>query len=245
MLLYILRIYRFLKYGKKKKEIPHASDYKKEDLRLILWNLTEDETDLFIQLCKQNNVSVHSAISTLFLPEFSTINNPVNLRNRLNYPIGEAFGLYASGAVVKMKYKENWDFWNNAKLYQGKLLRSLRDKNVYKIHKIVHTGVPIELLKDFAPIFLEIASNQEAFAITNLGSLDRTGIKLDSNNFSVESFYGALSFAIGAITVLVFTMRGKIYFNLHYLESRHGTLRMNKIVENVKTRTTDLLIKMN
>jgi len=239
----VLRIYHFLKFGKKKKEILHDSDYIKDDLRLILWNLSVDETDLFIQLCKQNKVSVHSAISTLFLPEFSAINNPVNLRNRLNYPIGEAFGLYASGAVVKMKYKESQDFWINAKQYQSKLLRSLRDKNVYKIHKIVHTGVPIDLLKEFATIFLDIASNQEAFAITNLGSLDHMGIEFDSNNISIESFYGALSFPMGAITVLVFTMKGQLHFNFHYLESYHDAQRMKKIVEKTKDRTRDLLAK--
>ncbi|NVM46480.1 MAG: hypothetical protein HWN79_16345 [Candidatus Lokiarchaeota archaeon] len=240
----LLRIYYFLKFGKKKKENLHDTDYIKDDLRLILWNLSIDETDLFIQLCKQNKVSVHSAISSLFLPEFSTINNPVNLRNRLNYPIGEAFGLYASGAVVKMKYKENQDFWVNANHYQSKLLHSLRDKNIYKIHKMVHIGVPIELLKELSPIFLEIASNQEAFGITNLGSLDRMGIEFDSNKFSVESFYGALSFPIGAITVLVFTMKGQLHFNLHYLESHHDAQRIEKIVENTKNRIRDLLAEM-
>jgi len=242
-LLSVLRVYHYLKYREKKSEILNDSDYKENDLKLILWNLPVDKTNQFIQLCKRNKVSVHSAISTLFLPEFSTINNPVNLRNRLNFPIGETFGLYASGAVVKMKFKENQDFWFNAKLYQRKLLYSLRDKNIYKIHKMVHTGVPIKILKKLAPIFLEIASNKEAFAITNLGSLDRIGIEFDSNKFSVESFYGALSFAIGAITVLVFTMKGQLHFNLHYLESRHNANRMKKIVENVKNRTEILLTK--
>ena len=120
-LLFALRIYYFLKFGKKKKDIIHDTDYVKNDLRLILWNLSVDETNSFVKLCKQHRVSVHSAISTIFLPEFSTINNPVNLRNKLSYPIGEAFGLYASGAVVKMKYKENQDFWDNARRYQIKL----------------------------------------------------------------------------------------------------------------------------
>ena len=142
---------------------------------------------------------------------------------------------------MKIKFKENQDFWDNARRYQRKLLHSLRDKNVYKIHKMVHTGVPIKLLKELAPIFLEIASNQEAFAITNLGSLDKIGIKFVSKKFSVESFYGALSFAIGAITVLVFTMKGQMHFNLHYLESRHNAQRMNEIVKNTKRRMLSLV----
>lgn len=142
-----------------------------------------------------------------------------------------------------MKYKDKNDFWTNAKRYKKKLRLALRDKKVYKIHKMVHTGVLIEFLKDLAPIFLEIASHQEAFTITNLGSLDRMGIELDSNKFSIESFYGAVSCAMGAITVLVYTMREKIYFNFHYLESRTNAQRMESMAENAKNRILDLLHK--
>lgn len=239
--LFLLKVYYFLRHGKRKEHLHYASDYKEDDLRLISWNLSKEETDLFIHLCKMRRVSVHSAICTAFLPDISIINNPVNLRERLNYPIGEAFGLYAGAAIVKMKYKDKYDFWENVKKYQKKLRLSLRDKNVYKIFKIVHTGVSINVLKDLAPLFFEVAVPQEAFAITNLGSLDRLGIDLDSKKFSIESFYGAISFALGAITVLVYTMRGKMYFNFHYLESRHITQRMNSMVVNSKNRILDLL----
>ncbi|MFX1551521.1 MAG: condensation domain-containing protein, partial [Promethearchaeota archaeon] len=93
ILLFFLRLYYFLRYGKKKEDLRYATDYKEDDLRLISWNLSKDETDMFIQLCKFKEVSVHSAICTAFSPDISIINNPVNLRGRLNYPIGEAFGL--------------------------------------------------------------------------------------------------------------------------------------------------------
>lgn len=243
LLLYFLRAIYFFRYGKKKEDLSYATDYKQNDLRLISWSLSRDETDLFIQLCKMKKVSVHSAVCTAFLPEISIINNAVNLRERLNYPIGEAFGLYASGAIVKMKYREDEDFWSNAKKYQKKLYLSLREKKIHRIHKIIHTGVPIEVLKEFLPLFLEVASHQEAFEITNLGSLDRIGIELDSKKFSIESFYGAISFAINAITVLIYTMRGKMYFHFHYLKSRHNAQRMNTMAKNAKHRILDLLQK--
>ena len=66
------------------------------------------------------------------------------------------------------------------------------------------------------------------------------GIELDSKNFSIESFSGAISFAIGAITVLVYTMRGRMSFHFHYLESRHEEQRMKNIAENVQTRIRDV-----
>ena len=238
---FLLKTYYFLRHGTRKEYLHYASDYKEDDLRLISWNLSKEETDLFIHLCKKRRVSVHSAICTAFLPDISIINNPVNLRERLNYPIGEAFGLYAGAAIVDMKYKDKYDFWENVKRYQKKLYISLRDKNVYKLFKMVHTGVPINVLKDLTPLFFEVVVPKEAFAITNLGSLDRLGIDLDSKKFSIESFYGAISFALGAITVLVYTMRGKMYFNFHYLESRHNAQRMNSVVVNSKNRILDRL----
>lgn len=241
--LLLLKVYYFLRHGKRKEHLHYASEYKEDDLRLISWNLSKEETNLFIRLCKMRQVSVHSAICTAFLPDISIINNPVNLRGRLSYPIGEAFGLYAGAAIVNMKYKDNYDFWENAIRYQKTLRLSLRDKKVYKIFKMVHTGVSIDVLKDLAALFFEVAVPQEAFAITNLGSLDRLGIALDSKKFSIDSFYGAISFAMGAITVLVYTMRGKMYFNFHYLESRHNTQRMKSMAANAKNRIIDLLNK--
>jgi NRPS condensation-like uncharacterized protein len=240
-----LKIYYFLRHGKRKEHLHYASEYKEDDLRLISWNLSKEETNMFIRLCKLRKVSVHSAICTAFLPDISIINNPVNLRGRLSYPIGESFGLYAGAAIVDMKYKDNYDFWENAKRYQKKLHLSLRDKEVYKIFKMVHTGVSMDVLKDLAALFFEVVVPQEAFAITNLGSLDRLGIEIDSKKFSIESFYGAISFAMGAITVLVYTMRGKMYFNFHYLESRHNTQRMNSMATNSKNRILDLLQEKN
>ncbi len=241
VMFFLMRIYYFLKFGKRKTDVIHADDYKKDDLKLIKWELSEEETNLFLKLCKKNNLAVHSAVCTLFLPHISTINNPVNLRDRLAYPIGESFGLYAGGTVVRKKYKERKDFWKNAKRYQSSLYLKLRDKKVYKIHKMVHTGVPLNILNEFGPMFIEIAGNQEAFAITNLGSLDRLGIKLDSEKFSIDSFSGAVSFAIGAITVLVYTMRGKMSFHFHYLESRHNAQKMKRIAENAQFRFRSLL----
>ncbi len=240
---FFMRIYYFIKFGKKKEDVIHADEYKKDDLRLITWYLDEEETNQFLKLCKKNRLAVHSAVCTLFLPEISTINNPVNLRERLAFPIGEAFGLYAGGTVIRKKYNERRDFWKNAKKYQRKLYFGLRDKKVFKIHKMVHTGVSLKILNELGPIFIEIAGNQEAFAITNLGSLDRMGIKLDSKKFSIESFYGAVSFAIGTITVLVYTMRDRMNFHFHFLESRHDERRMNIIAENAQRRLKDLLTK--
>jgi len=66
------------------------------------------------------------------------------------------------------------------------------------------------------------------------------GIELDSKKFSIESFYGAVSFAIGAIIVLVYIMRGKLYFNFHYLESRNDA-QWKTIAKNAKNRILDLI----
>jgi hypothetical protein len=102
--------------------------------------------------------------------------------------LGESFGLFAGGSVVKMRYRKNQDYCKNARRYQRKLLWNLRDNKVFGIHKYVHRDVPMELLERFDPIYIDTIADQEAFAITNLGSLDRMGLVLESEKFSIESF---------------------------------------------------------
>jgi len=67
------------------------------------------------------------------------------------------------------------------------------------------------------------------------------GVVLDSDKFTVESFYGALSFAIGAVIVLVYTLRKKMHFHYHYLKSVHDEKRMHMIAEEAQKTIIGLL----
>jgi hypothetical protein len=159
----------------------------------------------------------------------------------LNVQVGESFGLFAGGSVVKMNYKKRLSFWRNARKYQRKLAWNLRDKKVFWIYKGVHSNVPLDVLDELGPIFIEVVGRQDPFGLTNLGSLDRMGLVLDTEKFYIESFYGALSFAIGAVIVLVYTMRKRMHFHFHYLKSIHDEERMKNTMEEASETILSLL----
>jgi hypothetical protein len=238
MILLILRIYHFFLFGfgKRRKELEKQKDSKHTDLEVHSWKLTEKQTKEFLQKCKQRRISVHSAICTAFLPSISTINNPVDLRNRLNYPIGESFGLYAGGTVFTTKYRKKKDFWQNAQRYQRKLIWNLRDRKIYSINRLLNKALPLSLMEDLGLLFTDIASKSTPFAITNLRSLDKLGITFESDKFSVASFNAAMSNTLDAMTVVVFTLRKEMHFHFHYMESVHNVERIKQISKDVIKR---------
>lgn len=238
IMLALLKVYHFFifGFGRRRKELEENKNSKHDDLQIHSWNLSESQTKEFLKKCKDRRISVHSAICTAFLPDISTINNPVDLRNRLNYPIGESFGLYAGGTVFTKKYHKRNGFWENAKCYQRKLIWNLRDRKVFSINRILNKTISLTTLETLGLLYTDIVSRQDPFAITNLRSLDKLGIALESEKYSVDSFNAAISNTLDAMTVIVFTLRKKMFFHFHYMESKHDKDRIIQISENVIKR---------
>jgi len=232
-MLFFLRIYHFLIFGRREAK---QTDSKHDSVQIHSWTLSEVQTSEFLKKCKDRRISVHSAICTAFLPDISTINNPVDLRNRLNYPIGESFGLYAGGTVVMAKYRQRLGFWTNARRYQKKLIQNLRNKKLYNGNKFINKSIQLSTAQEFGQLFVDIVSRQDPFAITNLRSLDKLGITFESNKFSVISFNAAVSTTLDAMTLVVFTLRKQMYFHFNYLETKHDFDRIKRMSENAKKR---------
>ena len=105
--------------------------------------LSEDETKSFIKKCRNEKVTVNSALLTLLLrvqqlyirlnPKFKhrTI-IPVNIRDRLRTPGGEAFALYASGYEMNYKYDKKKDFWENVRKFHKMIFKEMTDDNIFK-----------------------------------------------------------------------------------------------------------------
>lgn len=216
-LFFLIKILHRVKRRKSSKNTIVQTKSKDHSYKIYSWSLPVDQTALLLARCKQERVSVHSALCTIFLSFSPIINNPVNLRNRLSESVGEALGLFASGAVVKMKYDPNRSFWENASNYQRKLQKQLKDKKVFGIFKIFAKAVPIPALQQFGNLFVDLASNQLPFAITNLGDLDRLGIPSEAGEYRLESFFGGVSAgAIDAVTISIYTLRKELHFNVNY-----------------------------
>ncbi|MHA1366402.1 MAG: condensation domain-containing protein [Candidatus Heimdallarchaeota archaeon] len=233
ILLRILKIYHFLVFGKRKKELEKQRESKHADLEVHSWSLTEKQTEDFLQKCKQRKLSVHCVICAAFLNDMNTINTPVDLRNRLNFPIGESFGLYAGGTVFSAKYRKRKTLWQNAQRYQRKLIWNLRDRKVFSINRLMNKALPLTLFQDLGILYTDIVSQTTPFAITNLRSLDKLGITFETDKFSVIAFNAAISNTLDAMTVVVFTLKKRMYFHFHYMESIHDLENIKQISENV------------
>ncbi len=217
ILFFLIKIIHRIKRRKVSNQTAISPKNKDRSYQIYSWALSTDQTAKLLARCKQERVSVHSALCTAFLSFNPVINNPVNLRNRLSESVGEALGLFASGAVVKMQYDTTKSFWENARHYNRKLQKELRDKRVFRISKIFAKVVPIPELQRFGNMFVDIASNQQPFAITNLGDLDRLGIPSEAGTFQLESFFGGVSAgSIDAVTVSIYTLRKELHFNINY-----------------------------
>jgi hypothetical protein len=209
-------------------------NYKDKQLKTITWRLTREETKNLIQNCKKYKVSVHSAICTLFLADFPIINNPVNVRGRLAYDVGEAVGLFASGILIKQKYDEKKSFWTSAKKYNRKLRKKLKGTEVFKIYRSFSRAVSLESIEKLGPLFLELASENKPFAVTNLGSLDKLGINTISEKHSIKELYGGVSGTMDAISVVAFTINEQLHMHFQYYDPSYTLEESKKYVENAK-----------
>jgi len=202
-----------------------------QTLKTYSWIFNKQQTMDFIKKCKEQQISVQSALCTMFLEDFPIFNNPVNLRSRLNYPVGQSVGLYASGLNIKKPFNPKISFWKNAEQYYNKLRKNLSSDKVFGIFKIISRAVPIESLIKFRPIFLELASRNNPFTITNLGALDRLNLLISSENLFIDHLYGGVSMSFEALVITVFTIKNKMHFHFHYFSPPHTEKEIKNYVE--------------
>lgn len=240
----MIKIYRFKnKFRKKglKQKVLIFDNFESKQLITYSWILTKDQSEKIIKKGKEFKITVHSIICSLFLSDFPIINNPVNLRNRLAYDVGRSIGCYAGGLVINKKYNDKKTFWQNAQDYHKKLKKGLQDKSVFSIFKLFSRSVKRKAYEKFTPIFLELASRNQPFGVTNLGSLDRFNILLASKNFVIENFYGGVSGTFDALVITIFTIEKKIHFHFHYYKPPHTTDEIENYVSKAMNRLEEAL----
>ena len=105
--------------------------------------LSEDETTSFLRKCRREEVTVNSALLTLFLTvqqQYLHLDSnikhrtiiPVNIRDRLRKPAGEGFGLCASGYNLTYQYNDHQPFWDNVRALHKRITTQMTDHNIFK-----------------------------------------------------------------------------------------------------------------
>ena len=109
--------------------------------KILSIELSETETTELVALCRQEKVTVNSALITAFLgatkfvaeekPHHAKTAVAVSLRDRLPTSPGEGMGYYALGLEVAYKYNAKKDFWDNARRYHKKIGPSISNKKAF------------------------------------------------------------------------------------------------------------------
>ena len=103
--------------------------------------LSEAETSALIARCRNENVTVNSALTVAFVgaqsfvegekPYHAALAVGVSLRDRLPNPPGEGMGYYAGAVELKFKYNHKRSFWENARKFHKKIQRKFNNKNLF------------------------------------------------------------------------------------------------------------------
>ncbi len=109
--------------------------------RVELVELGEDETERFVQACRNNGVTVNSALIVTFVKARAEELKPyegkvkvitaVDTRERLQVDVHDAVGLYAGGVKHDFDYRDNNPFWDNVRNLHNVIGKHLRDNDVF------------------------------------------------------------------------------------------------------------------
>ena len=163
--------------------------------------LTVAQTEALVARCKKEGVSVHAAVCVAWLRALiektgrdsgvGMVSSPVNLRERLAFPVGETSGLFLSLVETSVDCGPENDFWDVARAFKQKLGDDLCDEILFfrllLFSKIFAKISPSD--RQITAKLLFSSPIEYDFSITNLG---RIPISEHNGAFQVEAFYGPL-----------------------------------------------------
>ena len=159
---------------------------------VLTFEMTAEETADFVARCRQNQVTVTSALCTAFLAarqevlgdEHSkpTVYVPVDLRSRLKTPVNESFGLYASGVKLKFRYDAKRNHWDNTRALSRQLGKAVKGDKVFQ--NIVNMDLMVPTLWDaqsFSFLGKMVSVNSDRYPKLSVFSNDEknTAVKLN------------------------------------------------------------------
>ncbi len=247
----LAKLFNFLADKRIIKAKKRHNNRSKDDISALCWMLAEQETATLISRCREEKVTVNTAICAAFLAaqwkiqggEKSYQNSimlPINIRDILKTPIGEEMGMYASMDTIKSPknkgvIEDKKDFWNFARNFQV----ILKDKIYSAKTNLLEPYFLLNLMKpDLLDWILNNDYNKEfkdrigsCFLITNVG---KSGIPEEYGDLHLKTISGPYIHnplsekSLGAIT-----HAGRLSFSFSFLESIVDTHTMEKIRDSV------------
>jgi hypothetical protein len=109
--------------------------------QVLCVELSEEQTSALVERCRDNEVTVNSALSAAFVgaqvmvqgekPCHASLFVASSLRDRLPRPPGEAMGFYAGSVTPKYRYDTSAGFWDNARRIHQAVAPLFTNKNLF------------------------------------------------------------------------------------------------------------------
>jgi NRPS condensation-like uncharacterized protein len=225
-------------------------------IRIATTQLLYDEIAELNAKCKQNKVTVNTALMTAMIvadqkPQTHyRIVMPVNIRERYTIKAEKTFGLFSRGSNINYDYDKTLDFWGNARKVQMTIKKKIDDEELNKN--------PIEQITPFmSPSLVDsvffakysnfknpvskslgrmanFSQNVGRPIFTNLGKID---IPDSYGTLKIDSIYGFVFFPTFEKIMCVFTINNKLTIALTYNEQ---TLPSSDATQFLKTITNYL-----
>ena len=197
----------------------------KEQIRLLHWCLSPEETARLLSCCREKQTTVHGALCASFLLSVADevrsatetvlkCMSPVSLRNHLVQAIGEDFGAYYTRELTYHQIKAATDFWEVAREVKYQLNQVVAHGKIFagvqKVKAFLSTKPDPSRLRQYVKGL--IGSD---LTVTNLGRLN---IPEQFSLLHLRELYITVA-GIAPIIVGVATLGGKMFVSCRYLNT--------------------------
>lgn len=203
---------------------------------VLAWDLAESATAALVERCRQEQVTINTALWTAFLAAQyhvqgdseafrSQAGMAVSTRDRLSVPVGDVLGFYASSLTAELKHEPGASFWDGARRIHGAILRALESADLFRMltAEALHPTLLDSLyFAKYGLITSRMSSRllskmrwrgtSYGFSITNVGRVD---IPTQYGSRTIESVYGPFVYSdVNEKVVGVTTVGGRMTFSL-------------------------------
>jgi NRPS condensation-like uncharacterized protein len=211
---------------------------KNQDVGVLAWESSVAETKALVSRCREENVTVNTALWTAFLaaqydvqgntePYRSSAGLAVSTRDKLNVPISEAFGFYASSLTARLTYDPRQTFWDSARILHQEIRDSLAKTNIFRslsaeflaptlLDSLYFSkyGLMKSRLSDKLVQQMNWQGINYGYAITNVG---RMNIPTNYGQYQLDSVYGPFVYSdVNEKTMGVITVGNRVTFLMSY-----------------------------
>lgn len=120
----------------------HKAFWDRYTYNIVLLQLEKDETERLIETCRDYEITVGSATTTVYVAALNNVcgrfrghqkyvGMAYDLRDRIDKPVGDAFCLFIASFQYKFDYDPKKSFWENARTFHRRARKKLDARDVY------------------------------------------------------------------------------------------------------------------